>query len=163
VQIGPVGLKLIEEFEGLRLEAYQDSVGVWTIGYGTTSSAGVEVHQGLVITQKMAEQYLEDYINRAVIPSLEAAQAQRLKTGLWRTRLNENQVDALCSFGYNLGAGIFNPGYTIGRDIRTGQTKRKIADDMLMYDEAGGQVLAGLQRRRQAERALFLTPMRKRK
>lgn len=161
MQIGPVGLKLIEEFEGLRLEAYQDSVGVWTIGYGTTAGAGVDVHAGMTCTQAQAEAWLKQYVDQAVIPAIEQAWEQR-RTYLHATlNPNENRVDALCSLGYNLGAGIFQATHTIGYDIRHGHSMGKIGDDFLLYEDAGGQRLAGLVTRREAERALFARPMSK--
>ena len=85
-------LSLVKEFEGLRLNAYQDSVGVWTIGYGHTGS---DVYKGLAITQAKADSLLQadlgkfntcvsTYINRA---------------------LNGNQVGALMSWSFNVGCG----------------------------------------------------------
>ena len=162
MRIGPVGLNLIKQFEGFSAKAYRDPVGVWTIGYGTTHGAGVNVYDGMTCTVEQATRWLQNEIDRSVIPAIVAAQQARLRSHGWRTRLNENQVDALCSFGYNLGPGVFLSGSTVGYHIRAGYTKRRIANDLLMYDHAGGQVLPGLLRRREAERALFLQPMRKR-
>ena len=162
MKIGPVGLDLIKRYEGFSAKAYLDPVGVWTIGYGTTHGAGVNVYNGMTCTVAQATEWLEAYVNRDVVPAIAAAQQARLKSHGWRTSFNENQVDALCSFGYNLGPGVFLPGSTVGYHIRAGYTKRRIASDLLLYDHAGGQVLPGLLARRQAERNLFLTPMRKR-
>ena len=65
-KIGQAGLKLIKQFEGCRLIAYQCSAGVWTIGYGHTAG----VHKGMKITQAQADEYLkqdvakfEKYVN----------------------------------------------------------------------------------------------------
>ncbi|WP_273465684.1 lysozyme [Pseudomonas sp.] len=84
------GLSLIKSFEGLRLQAYQDSVGVWTIGYGTTRG----VKPGMTITKEQAERMLLNDVQRF------EPEVQRLVTA----PLNQNQWDALMSFTYNLGA-----------------------------------------------------------
>ena len=72
--------------------------------------------------------------------------------------LNKNQIDALCSFVWNLGPGSMS--WDVGRLLRA-RNYEGAANAMLAYDRAGGQVLPGLVRRRQAERALFLTPVQK--
>lgn len=159
MQVGPVGLKLIEEFEGLRLEAYQDPGEVWTIGYGTTSGAGVDVHEGMTCTQKQAEDWLLDYLDRAVVPAIQAAQDARQRSKGWETAFNENQVDALASLGYNVGPGVFEAAHTIGYAIRNGATKDAISRDFLLYESDDGKILAGLVSRREAERALFDRPI----
>lgn len=133
MNINDAGLKLIEEFEGLRLDSYQDSVGVWTIGYGHTK----DVKSGQTITQEQAENFLREDIRDA-----EGA-VNRLGFGL-----NENQFSALVSFAFNLGAGGLNKLASHG--------VQAIADRILLFDHAGGKKLPGLTRRRQAERALFL-------
>lgn len=132
------GIELIKSFEGCHLTAYKCPAGVWTIGYGHT--AGVK--EGQVITQNVADTYLksdlekyEKYVN---------ATAKEL--GL---NFNQNQFDALVSFTYNCGAVNLN---TLVR----GRTLEQIADALLLYKKSGGKVLAGLERRRQAERELFL-------
>ena len=129
------GLDLIESFEGLRLNSYQDSVGVWTIGYGHTQG----VHAGQTITQQQAQAFLQQ--------DLGVAEAAVNKLGL---TLTDNQFAALVSFTFNLGAGNLNKLMSHGLAAA--------ADRILLFDHAGGRVLPGLTRRRQAERALFLTP-----
>ena len=133
--INQAGLQLIESFEGLRLTAYQDSVGVWTIGYGLT----LGVHQGQTITQPQAQAFLQQ--------DLGVAEAAVNRLGL---PLTDNQFAALVSFTFNLGAGNLN------NLMKNGLAAA--ADRILLFDHAGGRVLPGLTRRRQAERALFLTP-----
>lgn len=156
MQISQSGLRLIESFEGLELHAYQDEGGVWTIGYGTTAGAGVHVAAGMTCTQEQAQTWLKDYVNGSCVPAIAAAQAARLKSVGWRTRFNQNQVDALASFAYNLGAGILSPAHTIGADIRRGKTKPQIAQDLMMYVDVNGRPDPGLINRRTAERNLFL-------
>ncbi len=129
------GLKLIESFEGLRLTAYQDSVKVWTIGYGHTKN----VKKGQTITQQQAEAFLQQDL------AVAEAAVNRL-----RLTLTDNQFAALVSFTFNLGAG------NLKKLLKNGLAAAP--DRLLLFDHAGGRVLAGLTRRRQAERALFLTP-----
>lgn len=129
------GLQLIESFEGLRLQSYQDSVGVWTIGYGHTQG----VKQGQTITQQQAEAFLQQDLGVA-----EAA-----VNGLGET-FTDNQFAALVSFTFNLGAGNLKTLFKNGLAA--------VPDRILLFDHAGGKQLPGLTRRRQAERALYLTP-----
>lgn len=129
------GLKLIESFEGLRLTSYQDSVGVWTIGYGHTQG----VRQGQTITQPQAEAFLQQ----------DLATAEAAVNGLDLT-LTANQFAALVSFTFNLGGG------NLKKLVRNGLAA--VPDRILLFDHAGGRQLPGLTRRRIAERALYLTP-----
>ena len=129
------GLQLIESFEGLRLNSYQDSVGVWTIGYGHTQG----VKPGQTITQQQAQAFLQQ--------DLGVAESAVNKLGL---TLTDNQFAALVSFTFNLGGGNLNK--------LLSQGLAAAPDRILLFDHAGGRVLPGLTRRRQAERALFLTP-----
>lgn len=129
------GLQLIESFEGLRLNSYQDSVGVWTIGYGHTQG----VKAGQTITQQQAQAFLQQDLGVA-----EAAVNGHNLT------LTDNQFAALVSFTFNLGGGNLNK--------LLSQGLAAAPDRILLFDHAGGKVLPGLTRRRQAERALFLTP-----
>ena len=140
-KIGQAGLKLIMEFEGCRLAAYQCAAGVWTIGYGHTAG----VHKGMTITQAQAEEYLkqdvakfEKYVNNATYVPITA-------------ELTQNQFDALVSFAYNCGAGNV-------KKLCKGRTAAQIATAMLQYCKANGKTLAGLRRRREAEQKLFNTP-----
>lgn len=128
-----VGINLIKEFEGCVLYAYDDRTGVWTIGYGHT----VGVKKGDEITQSQAESYLKS--------DLKIYEDNVNNTSLI---LNQNQFDALVSFTYNCGAG----------SLKTLINVRKlpqIAEALLLYNKAGGKKLAGLVRRRQAEKVLF--------
>jgi lysozyme len=136
------GINLIKEFESCELDAYQDSVGCWTIGWGHTMG----VCQGMTITQVEADQYLADDL-RAFEGYIEEYVT---------APLSQHQFDALVSFTYNLG-----PGTLYRSDVLQYLNEADYsaaADAMLNYDHAGGEVLPGLLRRRTAERALFLTP-----
>lgn len=146
--INQAGLDLIKHFEGFKAEAYKDSAGVWTIGYGTTGRAGVGIdpRPGQVITKAEAEWYLEQAIKKF------AAQIRPLIT----VPINENEWAAFLSLAYNIGPGAFEESSAL-RHFNGGR-KEMAADAILLWNKAGGRKLAGLVRRREAERALFLTP-----
>ncbi len=130
------GIDLIKKFEGCRLDAYKCPAGVWTIGYGHT--AGITA--GQKISQAQAEAYL-----RADLEKYE----KKVEKYTDRYRWTQNEFDAMVSFAYNLGS--------IDKLTVNGtRTKAVIAEKILLYNKAGGKVLAGLTKRRQAERELFL-------
>lgn len=132
---------LIELFEGLRLRAYRDPVGKPTIGYGHTSG----VRMGDVITKEQAEILLEADMT-LVIKKLESYDS--------KYHWNENEFNALLSFGFNLGIGSIDQVTANGT-----RTKGEIASKMLLYYNAGGKRLEGLARRRQKEHDLFIKPV----
>ena len=147
--INKATLDLIKQFEGLRLKAYKDPVGIWTIGYGTTAAAGVGCvpKAGMVITEDQAEGYLLLALDKF------AAQVRPKITA----PINENEYGAFLSLAYNIGPGAFGKSSAL-RKFNAGD-KAGAADAILMWNKAGGKVLKGLVNRRQAERALFLTPV----
>ena len=131
------GIDLIKKFEGCRLKAYKCAANVWTIGYGHTK--GVEPYEIITLTEaeKLLREDLSEYESNV--------DKYRLRYG-W----NQNEFDALVSFAFNLGS--------IDKLTANGTRSRAtIADKMLTYNKAGDKVLAGLTKRRQAERELFLT------
>ena len=134
------GLALIRQFEGLRLPAYRCAAGVLTIGWGTTKG----VKMGQTITRDEADRLL-----------LEDAQrfADHVKA-LVKVPLNQNQTDALVSFVYNVGPAAFGKS-TMLKLINQGLLE-DAANQFVRWNRAGDQVLAGLTRRRMAERDLFL-------
>ncbi|MNJ21237.1 Lysozyme RrrD [compost metagenome] len=134
------GLSLIKSFEGLRLLAYRDAVGVWTIGYGATRG----VKPGMSITQEQAERMLLNDVQRFE-PEVER---------LVKVSLTGNQWDALVSFTYNLGAANLESS-TLLR-LLNGGDYAGAAEQFPRWNKAGGKVLPGLVRRREAERVLFL-------
>lgn len=139
------GYDLIKLSEGFRSKAYQDSVGVWTIGYGTASTSGVDVHKGMVITKDQATKFLE----------VEVAKIESIINKNLKYTINQNQFDALIDFCYNLGTGaLLNS--TLWKDVQAGKLN-EAAKEFLKWDHAGGHVLAGLTKRRQAESKLFLS------
>lgn len=147
-KVSQIGINLIKEFEGCHMTAYRDEVGVWTIGYGITNAdksiTGTTIKQGLKISQSTAEKWLEESLNRKYLPLV-----MKYDT---RYGWNQNEIDALTSFAYNIGS--------IDQLTANGSRSREtIAKKMLEYNKAGGTVYRGLTRRREAERKLFLTPM----
>ncbi|MDX3740344.1 lysozyme [Pseudomonas sp.] len=134
------GLSLIKSFEGLRLQAYQDAVGVWTIGYGTTRG----VNAGMKISKEQAERMLLNDVQRFE-PEVER---------LVNVSLSQNQWDALISFTYNLGSANLESS-TLLRKLNAGNYTGA-ADQFPRWNKAGGRVLPGLVRRRAAEQALFM-------
>lgn len=133
------GLHLTEQFEGCKLDAYQDSVGVATIGYGHTRN----VTMGMTCTQEQAEQWLQEDVQSA------ADAVNRLVT----VELTQQEFDALVDFTFNLGAGNLQSS-TLLRLLNSGDYTGAAAE-FQKWDKAGGQVLAGLLRRRQAEADMF--------
>lgn len=134
------GIQLIKSFEGLRLKAYLDVVGIPTIGFGTT---GPEIKLGLEWT----EQQCVDRLKK----DLEKFEAGVLKAV--KVPLTQNQFDALVCFVYNVGIGAFSSSTMLKKLNRSDNTT---ADEFLRWNKAGGKEVAGLTRRRQAEKDLFL-------
>jgi lysozyme len=130
-------LKLIKEFEGVRLKAYPDPATggePWTIGVGHTGG----VKRGDVITMEQSDAFLRDDLK----------EAQQAVDNL-HFNLTENQYGALVSFTFNTGPGNLRK--------LAGQGIAAIPARLLLFNHANGKVMKGLTRRRQAERALFLS------
>lgn len=134
-----LGVNVIKEFEGLRLQAYQCSAAVWTIGYGHTA----QVKAGDVITASQAERLLR----------LDLRQAEQTVLTQVQVPLNQNQFDALVSFIFNVGAGAFRRS-TLLRRLNT-HDYAGAASELLRWVHAGGVRLRGLERRREREKGLF--------
>lgn len=133
------GLELIRRFEGLRLRAYQDSVGVWTIGYGHTA----HVAKGMECSEQQALDWLREDVRTA----------ERCVSSCVTAELTQGEFDALVSWTYNLGCG----------NLRNSTLLRKLnacdydgaAAEFERWTKAGGVELAGLVARREAERERF--------
>ncbi|HBL5390859.1 TPA: lysozyme [Enterobacter hormaechei] len=146
MQTSDKGIALIKQFEGCKLTAYQDSVGVWTIGYGWTKPVdGKPIRAGMTIKQETAERLL-----KTGLVSYENDVSRLVKVDL-----TQGQFDALVSFTYNLGARSLSTS-TLLRKLNAGDYAGA-SDEFLRWNKAGGKVLNGLTRRREAERALFLS------
>lgn len=137
------GIGIIKQFEGCQLNAYQDAVGVWTIGYGHTKN----VSEGDIISSAQAEALLvkelkeyENYVNDLVtVP------------------LFDYQFDALVSWTYNLGPTNLKSS-TMLKVLNEGKYN-EVPDQMRRWNRAGGKVLEGLVIRRDYEAKLFAGEM----
>lgn len=141
---GQSGKSLIKEFEGFRSIAYICPAGVVTVGYGTTQIFGKPVQLGTQITTDEAERFLEEDLKK-----FETAINKNVVV-----ELTQNQFDALVSFVYNVGIGNFTKS-TLLKKLNAGKLS-EAADEFLKWNKANKKVLAGLTRRRTAERELFL-------
>ena len=148
MQIGDNGIKLIKEFEGLKLRAYYDIVGVLTIGYGWTKKVdGKPIQPGMTITAQKAEQLL-----RCGLVEYENAVNAMVKI-----KINQNQFDALVSFAYNLGISALR-GSTLIKKLNSGDYAGA-ANEFPKWNRATingiKKSVGGLTRRRLAEQYLF--------
>jgi lysozyme len=148
MKTGERGLKLIKEFEGCKLKAYQCPAGVWTIGIGSTRySDGSAVKRGQTLANEEAALLL---LSKTLTSYEHAVNAIKVD-------LTQNEFDALVSLTYNIGAGNLASS-TLVKMLKAGDSKAEIAQQFLRWNKAGGKPLAGLTRRRNAEAELFLTP-----
>lgn len=146
MNISKKGIELIKRFEGLRLKAYQDSVGVWTIGYGWTLPVdGKKVGPGMQIDQATADRLLKCGV----------VQYEQGVNQLVKVKITQGQFDALVSFAYNLGLRSLSTS-TLLQKLNAGD-KQGAADQFGRWVNAGGKRLDGLVTRRAAEREMFLS------
>lgn len=143
--ISKTGIDLISSFEDIRLNAYDDGVGIWTIGIGTTVYPnGVKVKKGDKCTLKQAKEYFAHDLKRF----------ECSVNNLVKVPLSQNQFDALVSLTYNIGQTAFSNS-TLLKKLNA-KDYRGAADQFQQWNRGGGKVMKGLVRRREAERALFL-------
>ena len=140
MKTGNKGIELIKHFEGCELEAYKCPAGVWTIGYGHIKG----VKEGMTITESQAEEMLKSELN----------EYEGYINNLVTVELNQNQFDAMVSWVYNLGGGNLKAS-TLLKVLNSGDYDG-VPAQMLRWNKAGGKVLEGLTRRRQAEADLFV-------
>jgi lysozyme len=143
-------LDLLKQLEGLRLQAYQDDAGIWTVGYGHT---GKDVVPGTLWTQAYADEALQRDLQRFV------SGVQALVSSSPLAALNDNQFSALVIFAYNVGLQAL-AGSTLLRHINGGMVSYAPNDFMQWCHIHKDGVLVvdpGLQKRRQAEVALFIS------
>ena len=140
MKMSQLGLDLLKHYEGMRLHAYQDSVGIWTIGVGHIKG----VHKGMVISEQQSDDFLredleeaEDAVNRLVTAPLDQA-----------------QFDALVSLVFNIGQGNFSHS-TLLKKLNA-HDYLGASTEFVKWNKAGGKPVLGLTRRRAAERDLFL-------
>ncbi len=136
------GIDFIKKHEALRLNAYLDAVGIWTIGYGHTRTA----RNGMTITEKIAERLLvmdllvaENEVNR---------QTEKLY-------LKQHQFDALVSFTFNVGVGAFRSS-TLLKRIKISPNHPDITNQFNRWIYGGGKILNGLVKRRKEEANLYM-------
>lgn len=149
-QVSQNGLNLIKSFEGFSGTPYLDSVSVPTIGYGATYYPG-----GTKVTLK--DQPINESQAADLLLNMLSSYEQAVDSFVVQ-EINENQFDALVSFCYNLGAANLKIS-TLLKKVNINPNDPTIANEFLKWDLAGGHVLAGLLRRRQAESALYFTPI----
>lgn len=137
-------IDLIKKYEGFRPQSYQDSVGVWTIGYGTTRINGQPVKAGMTITEDQALQLVKQEVNK-LWSQIES---------ITKINLNDNQMNALVDFAYNLGFNALKTS-TLMKMVNAGDFNGA-ANQFSRWVYAGGKVLPGLVKRREAEKQLFI-------
>lgn len=146
MQTSPAGRAFLTLKEGKRLAAYQDSVGVWTIGVGHTAAAGSPAPaRGMTITDAECDAILSRDL-AAFEAGVDAAVA---------VPLAQHEFDALASFAFNVGLGALR-GSTLLRKLNGGD-REGAAAQFGAWVKAGGKTLAGLVSRRADEAALFRT------
>jgi lysozyme len=140
MKISAEGIELIKKYEGCRLKAYRCPAGVPTIGYGHT----LDVRMNQRITQQQADELLCEDLRLV----------EEQVTLMTTDSVTQNRFDALVSFAFNLGADALSRS-TLLRCLLRGDIAGAAAEfDKWIY--AGGVILAGLERRRAAEKALFI-------
>ena len=145
-EISDAALELIKEFEGLRLEAYRDPVGIVTIGYGYTNGAGYG--PGVQMGDTWTAQQAEDMLREGVMRFANNIQPH------FTIKPNPDQFGAFVSLAYNIGWQSFIKSTALKR-WNSGDVKGA-AEAVTWWNKAGGKVLRGLTRRREAEAALIL-------
>jgi lysozyme len=137
-------INLIKQFEGFKDKAYLCPAKKWTIGFGSTMwNDGKKVKEGEKITMQGAENLLLWDLGKRV----------KVLEGL---NINQNQIDSLCSFIYNIGIGAFNKS-TMLKLIKENPSNPKIKDEFIKWRNKGSKFENGLRRRREAEANLYFT------
>ena len=145
MKLNKEGEDLIKSFEGCKLKAYQCSAMKWTIGYGNTFfEDGTPVVAGNAISQEKAEQLFE------LISNDFSAKVVKLVP----SHITPNQFGALVSFAYNCGIANLQKS-TLLKKVIANHNDPSIKAEFLKWNKAGGKVLAGLTRRREAESNLY--------
>ena len=140
------GVDLICEFEGKRLVAYDDGVGVWTIGFGTIKyPSGNRVKKGDTCTLEQAKEYMRH----------DLIEFEHTVNSSVKVPLNQNQFDALVSLAYNIGSSAFKSS-TLVKKLNAGDYQGA-ADQFNVWVNAGGKRMQGLVSRRDREKLLFLS------
>jgi lysozyme len=136
---GPLGLQLIEYFEGLRLTPYRDTAGIWSVGYG--HSINVDPKKSITFDEAVS------------LLAKDLATAEHTVFSKVAARLKQNEFDAIVSFVYNVGSGNFLKS-NVYADLQRFKFDR-IPYDLSLWNKSGGRITAGLVTRRHAEGVLF--------
>lgn len=139
--INDKGLDLIKHYEGFRPTAYQCSAGVWTIGYGHTKG----VRKGDTCTMDEATLFLK----------ADVREAEKAVSSMVTVPLTSNQFSALVSFVFNVGSGAFGTS-TLLCNLNAG-AYMEVPVQLMRWNKAGGKFIEGLNKRRAAEAALFVS------
>ena len=141
-RINAAGLSHLMQWEGCELTAYKDVAGVWTIGYGHTSAAGIpHVKAGMRISQKEAGDILKADLGKF---------EERVER-LVKVRLTDNQFAVLVSFDFNTGALHKS---TLLKRLNAGDHDA-VPAELMKWVNAGGKRVKGLVNRRSAEAGLW--------
>lgn len=142
------GALFIARFEGLRTTPYNDAAGHATIGYGHL------IHYGSVTADDRAK--YAHFTEAAALKLLQrdAGKAAKAVRAIRPRITSQTRFDALVSIAFNCGPGILDPNRSLGDALRA-PGRRGAGEAFLLYDRAGGKVLAGLKTRREAERRLW--------
>ncbi len=147
MKLNKQGYDLIKQFEGCRLTAYQDSIGVWTVGYGSTYYENMQkVKQGDKVSQQRADEIFEFVANRFA----------RNVDDLITSQLTQNQFNAVVSLAYNIGMGNFQKS-TLLKKLNKNPSDKTIKDEFLKWVNAGGRPLKGLVNRRKKEAEIYFS------
>lgn len=147
MKLSKKGIDLIKKYEGLRLEAYQDSVGIWTIGYGNTRlQTGLPVKKGDKITIEQAEDLFDFWV-------FDFAEKVRK---LVKKDLSDSKFSAIVSLSYNVGINAFGAS-TLLKKLNINPCDETISFEFSRWNKAGGRILEGLTRRRKAESDLYFS------
>lgn len=142
MRVSDAGIELIKSFEGFEPVPYLDDVKIPTVGYGHV------IRKGEKFLKPLTESEATELMCRDLM------EFEACVSALVEVDIEQCQFDALVSFTYNLGCGKLESS-TLLKKLNAGLYE-EAADEMLLWNRAGGKVLNGLTRRRQAERAMFL-------
>ena len=140
MNISDEGLSLIKHFEGCELKAYRCAANVLTIGYGSTKG----VTEDMEITQEGAEELLQE----------EMHEYEGYINDMVKVPLEQHQFDSMVSWVFNLGSGNLSSS-TLLKKLNNSEYD-EVPEQIKRWNKAGGKVLEGLVRRREAEALLFL-------
>lgn len=154
LRFSPAGQLMLKDFEGVRLKAYRDIAGIWTIGIGDTA----DVRPGMEISMNEAIERFRNRLAREFEPAVRRSAAHPDTT--------QNQYDAMVSLCYNIGVGTprddpRGPSGFAGSSVARYHSRGNFtlaADCFLLWRKVNGIDNAPLLKRRHAERKLYLRP-----